>query len=108
MLKSLSHEDRLRVMRFVCSFAWADLEIKTKERVLVRKMIKEFDLDPEEIKLVEGWLKVPPRAEEVDPATIPRAHRQMVLDAARQMIQADGDIDPEEAESLSLLEQLLI
>jgi len=107
MLKTLSREDRLQVMRFVCSFAWADLEIKPKERALVRKMIKELHLEPDEVKMVEEWLKVPPRVEEVDPAQIPRAHRQMVLDAARRMINADGDIDPEEAESLSLLETLL-
>lgn len=108
MLKTLSHEDRLRLMRFVCSFAWADLEIKAKERALVHKMVKELDLDPAEAKLVEGWLQVPPRAEEVDPATIPRAHRQIVLDAVRRMVKADGNVDPEEAESLSLLEQLLV
>ncbi len=107
MLKNLSREDRLQVMRFVCSFAWADLEIKAKERALVRKMVKELGLDPDEVKQVEGWLQVPPRAEEVDPAAIPRAHRQMVLEAARRMIKADGDVDPEEQESLSLLEQLL-
>lgn len=107
MLKNLSREDRLRVMRFVCSFAWADLEIKSKERTLVHKMIKELHLEPDEVKLVEGWLEVPPRAEEVDPASIPKAHRHLVLDAARRMIKADGSIDPEEAESFELLEQLL-
>lgn len=106
-MKNLSREDRLQVMRFVCSFAWADLEVKSKERTLVRKMVKELELEPDEVKLVDGWLEVPPRAEEVDPAAIPRAHRQLVLDAARRMIAADGTIDPEEAESFELLEQLL-
>ena len=107
MLKNLSREDRLRVMRFVCSFAWADLEIKSKERTLVRKMVKELHLEPDEAKLVEEWLEIPPRAEEVDPASIPKAHRQLVLDAARRMIKADGNIDPEEAENFALLEALL-
>lgn len=107
MLKNLTREDRLRVMRFVCSFAWADLEIKSKERTLVRKMVKELHLEPDEAKLVEGWLEIPPRAEDVDPASIPKPHRQLVLDAARRMIKADGTIDPEEAENLALLEQLL-
>jgi uncharacterized tellurite resistance protein B-like protein len=107
MLKNLSRDDRLQVMRFVCSFAWADLEVKSKERTLVRKMIKELHLEPDEVKLVEEWLEVPPRAEEVDPASIPKAHRHLVLDAARRMIKADGTIDPEEAESFELLEQLL-
>jgi uncharacterized tellurite resistance protein B-like protein len=107
MLKNLSREERLQLMRFVCSFAWADLEIKSKERALVRKMVKELELEPDEVKQVDEWLKVPPRAEEVDPAAIPRAHRQMFLDAARRMINADGDVDAEEAESFALLEDLL-
>jgi uncharacterized tellurite resistance protein B-like protein len=107
MLKNLSREERLQLMRFVCSFAWADLEIKSKERALVRKMILELDLVPEDVKKVEQWLKVPPRAEDVDPNNIPRAHRKMFLDAARRMIDADGNVDPEEAESFSLLEDLL-
>jgi uncharacterized membrane protein YebE (DUF533 family) len=107
MLKNLSREDRLQLMRFVCSFAWADLEIKDKERALVRKMVEALHLEPDEIKLVESWLEVPPPAEDLDPARIPRAHRQMVLDAARLMISADGAVDPEEQESFLLLEQLL-
>ncbi len=107
MLKNLSREERLQLMRFVCSFAWADLEIKSKERALVRKMIQELDLVPEDVKKVEEWLKVPPRAEDVDPNNIPRAHRKMFLDAARRMIDADGNVDAEEAESFSLLEDLL-
>ena len=32
MPKSLTREDRLRLMKFVCSFAWADLEIQDEER----------------------------------------------------------------------------
>jgi uncharacterized tellurite resistance protein B-like protein len=108
MLKTLASEDRLRLMRFVCSFAWADLEIKTKERALIHRMVKELGLEPAEVQQVEGWLKMPPAAEEVDPATIPRAHREIVLKAVRRVIQADGNVDPEEAENLALLEQLLV
>lgn len=107
MLKNLSREERLQLMRFVCSFAWADLEIKPKERNLVRKMVKELDLEPDEVKKVEEWLRVPPRAEEVDPNAIPRAHRKMFLDAARRMIDADGNVDADEAENFALLEDLL-
>jgi tellurite resistance protein len=107
MLTKLDSADRLRLMRFVCSFAWADLEVRPKERALVRKMMSALKLDPDEIAQVKEWLEVPPRAEEVDPGTIPREHRQLFLDAARAMIAADGQIDPHEHESLKLLEELL-
>lgn len=107
MLKKLSREDRLRLMRFVCSFAWADLEVRGPERKLVHKMVKELHLDKDDAAQVDRWLKVPPRAEELDPATIPREHKKLFVDAARAMIVSDGEIDPEERESLSLLEQLI-
>ncbi|MEZ4299072.1 MAG: TerB family tellurite resistance protein [Polyangiaceae bacterium] len=106
-LQKLSREDRLRLMRFVCSFAWADLEVKKTERALVQKMMKKLALDDEEKALVKQWLEVPPRAEEVDPQSIPGAQRKMFLEAAREMIAIDGDIDEEERESLAIFEALL-
>lgn len=106
-LRKLSREDRLRLMRFVCSFAWADLEVKKSERALVAKMAKKLGLEEDEIAEVKKWLQVPPRAEDVDPQSIPPAQRKLFLDAAREMIAVDGEIDPEERESFSIFEQLL-
>lgn len=106
-LQKLSREDRLRLMRFVCSFAWADLEVKKTERALVQKMAKKLALDEDERAMVKKWLQVPPRAEDVDPQSIPPAQRKMFLDAAREMIAVDGEIDPEERESFQIFEQLL-
>jgi uncharacterized membrane protein YebE (DUF533 family) len=106
-LNDLSKEDRLRLMRFVCSFAWADLHVQDKERKMVRDLVKRLKLGPAEAKQVEQWLKLPPRPEEVDPGEVPRAHREIFLEAARAMILADGDVHPEEAANFSLLEQLL-
>jgi uncharacterized membrane protein YebE (DUF533 family) len=106
-LAKLNHPDRMRLMRFVCSFAWADLEVHEKERALVKRMVRALRLDDEEKQRVEGWLTTPPRPEEVDPATVPHAHRELFLDAMRAMAVADGHVSPEEAASLSLLEQLL-
>ncbi len=106
MLDKLSREERLQLMRFVCSFAWADLEVRDAEREFVRKMIERLKLQDDEAELVNSWLKLPPRAEALDPMKIPRAHRQLFLDAAREMIASDGEIDPEESENLRLLEEL--
>jgi hypothetical protein len=58
-------------MKFVCSLAWADLEVRKKERDFVHKLVKKLHLDEKEAKMVDEWLKVPPRAEEVDPAKVP-------------------------------------
>jgi uncharacterized tellurite resistance protein B-like protein len=106
-MKKLSSEDRLRLMKFVCSFVWADLEVKDSERKFVTKMAKKLHLDANESKLVQAWLEVPPRAEDVDPTTIPREHRQLFLDTIRDVITADGEVAQDEWENLALFEQLL-
>ena len=107
-LSDLDREERLRLMKFVVSFAWADLEVKDEERDFVRRLIKKLALDDTDRGMVEEWLEVPPRAEEVDPADIPVEHRQLFLDAIRAMIVADGRVDQDEAENLVLLEALLV
>ena len=107
MIKDLSSEERLRLMRFVCSFAWADLEVRKEERALVGNLARELGMSEQEREQVARWLAHPPRPEEVDPQDIPTAHRQMFLTAARAMIAIDGDIDPQEAATLELFEMLL-
>ena len=106
MLKDLDRQERLRLMKFVCSFAWADLEIQSEERDFVTRMIDRLDLK-EDTEQVEHWLRHPPAPEEVDPTEIPRQHRQLFLDAVRGVISADNVIDSNEREMMSLFEQLL-
>lgn len=107
MPASLPREDRLRLMKFVCSFAWADLEVQDEERDFVGNMIKHLDLEDDR-KQIEGWLRHPPPPEEVDPTDVPAEHREMFLDAVRRLVAADDRIDPQEAETLALFEQLLV
>ena len=107
MLAKLDRAERLRLMKFVCSFAWADLEVVEPERKFVHKMIKKLGLAKDEIALVNGWLEVPPPADEVDPADVPREDRRLFLEVARQVIESDGEISEEERENITLLEQLL-
>lgn len=106
-LSQLSKEDRLRLVKFVCSFAWADLQVADSERTFVHKLVRKLRLDAEEKKLVDDWLEIPPRPEELDPAEIPREHRALFLSTAREMIEADGEIAEEEVENFALFEQLL-
>jgi uncharacterized tellurite resistance protein B-like protein len=107
MPASLPREDRLRLMKFVCSFAWADLEVQDEERDFVGSMIETLKLEDDR-KLIESWLRHPPPPEEVDPTDVPREHREMFLDAVRRLVAADDRIDPQEAETLALFEQLLV
>jgi len=103
----LSPSARLQLMRFVCSFAWADLEIADSEKAFVLKMAERLQLTDEESGMVEGWLKIPPRPEDVDPNDIPDENRQIFLNTMLEIVGADGVVDQNELESLSLLERLL-
>ena len=105
MFASLAREDRLRLMKFVCSVAWADLEVQGEERAFVQRMTTRLDLRPDEIAQVEQWLQVPPN--DVDPEEIPREHRSLFLGTLRELVVADGAVDENERASLALLEDLL-
>jgi uncharacterized tellurite resistance protein B-like protein len=106
-MKRLRPKDRLRLMKFVCSFVWADLEVKDSERAFVERFVKKLRLDEDEAEQVKMWLEVPPRAEEVDPTSIPEEHRQLFLDTIRDVIVTDGEVSAAEWENLTLFEQLL-
>lgn len=107
MVASLAPEERLRLMKFVCSVAWADLEVQSEERVFVRRMVTRLGLTPAEIAQVDAWLQVPPHIEDVDPVQIPREHRKLFLDTLRELVHADGAVDEQEQTSLALIEDLL-
>ena len=107
MLRKLSKQDRLQLMRFVCSFAWADLEVQAEERKLVARMADRLGLSADEKQQVEAWLKLPPPIDDLDPAAIPRAHRKLFVDAVREVIKADGVVTPEEHDLFKVFVQLV-
>jgi uncharacterized tellurite resistance protein B-like protein len=107
VLDRLETRDRLRLMKFVCSFAWADLEIRPEEREYVAKVMAKLGLSDEERRQVEGWLEVPPSPDSVDPTSIPQEHKLLFLEAVEGVIIADGEISPEERENLGLFKALL-
>jgi uncharacterized tellurite resistance protein B-like protein len=105
-LSRLNPSERLKLLRFVTSCAWSDLDVTAGERAYVHRLVSRLHITPEEALEVEGWLKFPPNEDDVDPTTIPHEHRQLFLDAVREMVGADGEASPEEKETLALLEQL--
>jgi tellurite resistance protein len=106
-LKKLGKQERMLLLEFVCAFAWADLEVRDEERQFVARLVRRMELEPDEVKTVDGWLRLPPRPEEIDPNRVPRAHRELFIDCARQLIESDGRIDPAERENLELFKQLI-
>jgi uncharacterized tellurite resistance protein B-like protein len=107
VLDQLDRRERLSLMKFVCSFAWADLEVRPEERAFVSRMMERLGLDAEDAQQVRGWLEVPPAPDSIDPTQIPMAHRQLFLDAVEGVIRSDGEVAREERENLELLRELL-
>lgn len=103
----LSSTARLRLLRFVCSFAWADLQVTPAERAAVQGLVRRLRLTAAEKLQVSGWLEVPPPADDVDPNDIPPGQRQLFLDEVRRVVGADGRLSGEEQSSYRVFERLL-
>lgn len=106
-IAELGPEDRCKLLRFVCSLAWADLQVAPEERAFVIALARRLAIGDDERRRVDEYLQVPPRPEEVDPASVPIQHRDLFLRAARAVVQVDGKVAGVERDSLQLLEQLL-
>jgi uncharacterized tellurite resistance protein B-like protein len=103
----LDREERMRLFRFVCSFAWADLEVADTERKYVNDLVERLEMDSDERTQILAMLELPPAPDDVDPTEIPNEHRQLFLNAMVGMMTADGRVDTAEVETLSLFGQLL-
>lgn len=98
---------RMNLMKFVCSFVWTDLKVHQAERDLVMRIAGHLGLANDEVMQVKSWLQVPPTADELDPSSVPREHRELFLSAAELVAKADGRVVPAERESLALFRDLL-
>jgi uncharacterized membrane protein YebE (DUF533 family) len=95
------------LLKFVCAFAWTDLEIHEGERQFVERLMRRFKLQDTDRAQVEQWLHVAPSPTDVDPALIPRQHRRAFIEAVRAVIYADGKVDEEEREQFERLQNAL-
>ncbi len=107
MLDGLSASDRLLLLKVLCSFAWADLEVSDSERRFVRRVLEQAKLGKDEEAQVEAWLDIAPSPGSIDPASIPPEHRRLFLDAVRAIVYVDGKVDPDERASLDRLREAL-
>jgi uncharacterized tellurite resistance protein B-like protein len=105
MLAEMNRDERLLLLRFVCSFAWVDGDVAEAERAFVKRLMQRMDLAAEDQNEVHSWLLAPP--DPPDPAAIPAHHRRAFLEAMRAMMFVDGRIDPEEEAHFDRLRGLL-
>ncbi len=106
-MKELQSEDRLNLLRLVCSMAWADSEIQPQEKGFIAKLIFKIGAPAAEIRQVKKWLEAPPPATDIDPTTIAREEREMFLEACRGVMAADGTVTAEEKYELVSLKTKL-
>lgn len=95
------------LLRFVCAFAWTDLQIRSGERKFVERLMNLMQLSADDRREVEGYLHVAPAPEATNPKLVPREHRLVFIDALRALIYADGEVDDEERERLDRLQAAL-
>ena len=57
---------------------------------------------------VQRWLDQPPSLDEVDPTSIPAAHRRIFVESIEGLIASDGEVAAEESETLEIFKQLLV
>ena len=107
MLQDLEPQERMQLMKFVCSFAWADLQIHPHEREFIARMVQRLDLNRDESDQIDRWLEIPPHPHEVDPTQIPLEHRKTFVESIIGLIESDGVVSEEERENLALFEHLL-
>jgi uncharacterized tellurite resistance protein B-like protein len=100
VLDEMTREERLLLLRFVCSFAWADDRVREEERALVRRYLDKLRLGDGEQRQVQEWLDRPPPAESVDPDLVPAAHRVAFVRAIESIIAVDGEVAPVERDRL--------
>ena len=96
MFEALSREDRLLLLKFLCAFAWTDLEVTASERDFVHRLVQKLALSAQDAAEVEAWLHVAPAPGDIDAQAVPVEHRRTFVETLRALIYVDGHVDLEE------------
>jgi uncharacterized tellurite resistance protein B-like protein len=104
-IDELDAPTRKRLVQTACVLAWADAELAPAESDFIMDLTKRLGMAEADVQEVREWLRRGPP--DLDPNTIPHRHRQAFLEVVREVVGADGRIDPEESETLRLLYELL-
>jgi uncharacterized tellurite resistance protein B-like protein len=107
MFEQLSRDDRMLLLRFVCAFAWTDLQIRDGERKFVERLLERMQMSNDDRAEALGYLHVAPSPEATNPSLVPPEHRRLFIDSVRALIYADGDVDAEERDRFEKLRTAL-
>ena len=106
--QKLDYQSRLKLIRFASAFAWADLEIQEAERKHLLGLMEKLGIDDADgRRQVMRWLKAPPPVDELDPHEIPDSLRILFLKECEDVIRADGEVHPDESDSMVLLKKIM-
>ena len=100
--EELTAAERLELMRFLCSFAWADGEVQAQERVLLEQILGGLGLEAEARAKATTWLFSPPDMAGFDFGAIAPGKRQLFLDKAFAVASAHGGIAADELRHLKM------
>jgi uncharacterized tellurite resistance protein B-like protein len=105
-MQNLDSEQRLRLLKLVCTMAWADDEVQYDEKGFIAKLMFQLKMPAAEIRQVKQWLASPPE-DDVKVEDIPPEHRAMFLQVCHGVLSADGVVTDQEKQALARIEALL-
>lgn len=98
----LTETERVELMRFLCSFAWADGEVQPEEKTVLERVLGGLGLGAEARAEVEPWLATAPDVEGRELKAIDEQKRAAFIDRAYEVAAADGEIAAEELKHLKM------
>ncbi len=101
----LNADARRGLMKLAVHAAWSDLMVVPQEREVVLGLARRLELGEDDVAEVQQWLKGPPP--EIDPYDLPREHKEVLCTVLLDVVEADGELAPEECETLRLVREFL-
>lgn len=98
----LTESERLELMRFLCSFAWADGVVQPQEKTVLERILGSLELSAEAHAEAEGWLTAAPSVQGRALRSIDEKKRATFIDGAYEVAAADGEIAADELEHLKM------
>jgi uncharacterized membrane protein YebE (DUF533 family) len=98
----LTEAEQIELMRFLCSFAWADGEVHDTERTVLEQVLGGLTLSPEARADAQAWLSEPPDMEGFDFGAISPEKRSAFIDQAFAVAAAHDGLGAQEIRHLKM------
>ena len=93
----------MQLFKYMCAFAWADMEIQHQEREMIERLIISLELSNDQRQTVLQWLDQPNTIPEIDPYDVNPDFREQIYQAAQAVVLSDGELTFNERDMLALL-----